>query len=102
MRLAEWRIGQGLTQAELAEKLGCEQSFISQIERAADPMIPRRRWMLAIYRFTFGAVTPNDFYNLPVLEQLALPMDDQKPAAPAPAPLFDRAVEAAPAMARAA
>lgn len=100
MRLAEWRIGQGLTQSELAAKLGCDQSFISYIERANDPMIPRREFMLKIYRFTFGAVTPNDFYNLPVLEQLALPMEDQKPAAPSPAPLFDR--EPAPEMARAA
>jgi transcriptional regulator with XRE-family HTH domain len=86
MRLAEWRIGQGMTQAQLADRLGCEQSFISQIERATDPMIPRRRWMLAIYRLTWAAVTPNDFFDLPELEQLALPMDDQ---AAAPAPLLE-------------
>jgi len=94
MRLAEWRISEGMTQAQLADRLGCEQSFISQIERAHDPMIPRRRFMLSIFRLTFGAVTPNDFYNLPVLEQLVLPMGDDQPASLrvlAPAPLLEGA-----------
>lgn len=86
MRLAEWRIEQGLTQAELADRLGCDQSYISLIERATDPQIPRRQWMLKIYRLTHGAVRPDDFYNLPILEQLKLPLEDD---APASAPLFD-------------
>jgi len=82
MRLAEWRIEQGLTQSELAARLGCDQSYISLIERSTDPQTPRRHWMLKIYRLTRGAVTPNDFYDLPDLNQPALQLEF-------PAPLLD-------------
>jgi transcriptional regulator with XRE-family HTH domain len=34
MRLAKWREEQDLSQAELADRLGCDQSYISRIERA--------------------------------------------------------------------
>jgi transcriptional regulator with XRE-family HTH domain len=86
MRLAKWREEQELSQADLAEKLGCDQSFISRIERAVGPQIPSRGWMLKIHQLTRGEVTPNDFYDLPPIDQLQLPME-----APAPAPLFDQA-----------
>lgn len=31
--LSEWRSRQGLTQAELAEKVGVDQSYLSRLER---------------------------------------------------------------------
>lgn len=65
MRLAAWRKAEGKTQEWLADQLGCTQSYISQIERAEEPIIPRRAVMLKIVRLTGGAVQPNDFYDLP-------------------------------------
>lgn len=90
MRLAEWRKQQGLKQWELAERLGCSQPFISLIERADDGQVPSREWMVKIYQLTRGAVAPNDFYDLPPIGQLELPIGP-----PAPAPLFDAPAEAA-------
>lgn len=46
--------------------------------------IPGRDFMVEIYKLTRGAVTPDDFYDLPPIGQLELPM-----APPAPAPLLD-------------
>lgn len=83
MRLAKWREEQDLSQAALAELLGCDQSYISRIERAVSPQIPSRGWMLKIHNVTHGVVSPNDFYDLPPIGQLELPME------PAPAPLLD-------------
>jgi transcriptional regulator with XRE-family HTH domain len=83
VRLAEWRKQQGWTQDELAGQLDCSQSFVSLIERATDPQIPGRDWMVKIYQLTRGAVAPNDFYELPPIGQLELPIE------PSPAPLFD-------------
>lgn len=71
-----------MTQDELACELGCGQAFISGIERHGG-QIPRRDWMLKIYRLTRGAVTPDDFYDLPPIDQLDLPID------PPPAPLLE-------------
>lgn len=65
MKLALWRKKEGVTQVELAEQLGCSQSYISQIERARDPIVPGPGIMAEIYRLTGGAVQPNDFYDLP-------------------------------------
>lgn len=88
MRLAKWREEQDLSQAELAEQLGCDQSFISRIERATNPQIPSRGWMLKIHQLTRGEVSPNDFYDLPPVGQLTLPLE---PETLAPAPLLDHA-----------
>lgn len=85
MRLAEWRKQQGWTQDELAARLDCSQPFVSLIERAADPQIPGRDWMIKIYQLTKGAVSPNDFYDLPALGQLELPI-----GTPGELSLFDR------------
>ena len=90
MRLVEWRKSEGLTQDELADLFGCTQPVISALERTGNS-VPRPDLMLKIYRKTFGAVSPNDFYNLPVLEQLTLPMEERKPRPIAPAPLVDLA-----------
>jgi transcriptional regulator with XRE-family HTH domain len=84
VRLAEWRKLQGWKQDELAGELGCTQPFISEIERASAPKIPGRAWMVKIYQLTRGAVTPNDFYDLPPIGQLELPIGP-----PAATPLLD-------------
>jgi transcriptional regulator with XRE-family HTH domain len=76
VRLAEWRKQQGWKQEELASALGCTQPFISEIERATAPKIPGRCWMLKIWQLTRGAVAPNDFYDLPPIGQLELPIED--------------------------
>jgi transcriptional regulator with XRE-family HTH domain len=89
MRLAEWRRERRMTQSELASAIGCTQSAISNFERAdtlARSQIPGPDLIVAIYRLTRGAVTPNDFYSLPPLDQLELPMTN-----PAPAPLLEGA-----------
>lgn len=93
MRLVEWRKWQGLTQEELAKLLRRKQPTVSAIERWPNNSIPSPALMLSIYRVTSGAVTPDSFYNLPVLEQLPLPMEDRKPRAVAPAPLLDGCVQ---------
>lgn len=67
MRLAIWRKKAGKTQADLADALGCSQSYISQIERADSPLVPGPAIMIEIYRLSNGVVQPNDFYDLPVL-----------------------------------
>jgi len=67
VKLAEWRRNQGIRQAGLAMALGCSQSYISQIERACEPIIPGTALMIAIYQMTGGQVQPNDFYTLPGL-----------------------------------
>lgn len=67
MKLAEWRRKEGMTQAAMAVELGCSQSYISQIERAVDAVVPGPAVMIAIYNLTGGRVQPNDFYALPSL-----------------------------------
>lgn len=67
MKLATWRKERGMTQVDLAAALGCSQSYISQIERAVEPIVPSRELMAVIFRVTDGAVEPNDFYDLPAL-----------------------------------
>lgn len=67
MKLAEWRRKEHMTQAALAAELCCSQSYISQIERAVDALVPGPALMVLIYQITGGAVQPNDFYSLPML-----------------------------------
>lgn len=70
MKLAAWRKAKGWTQDNLAEALGCSQPYVSQIERAADPIIPGPELMRKLYVLSLGEVQPNDFYDLPALELL--------------------------------
>ncbi len=65
MKLAEWRKRKGMTQMDLANELGCSQSYVSQIERSNDPIVPGPALMVVIFQLTDGAVQPNDFYALP-------------------------------------
>jgi DNA-binding XRE family transcriptional regulator len=73
MRLAEWRKQEGYNQQQLADALGVTQPTISYVERANDPQMPQPDLMRRIYALTRGAVTPNDFYDLPPIDQLELP-----------------------------
>jgi len=83
---------EGFSQQELADALGCTQSFISNIERASDPQIPRNRDFYAkVYALTRGEVDANSFIfpdGFPSVDQLALPLK------PEPAPLFEAAASA--------
>jgi transcriptional regulator with XRE-family HTH domain len=63
MKLAEWRKGQGKTQAEVAETLGVNQPQVAKFELGQ--VIPNRRDMAAILFATRGQVTANDFYYQP-------------------------------------
>lgn len=87
MRLATWRREKGLTQEELASRLGCTQPYISLLERSAEPAAPSSDFMRRLCRLTRGAVTPNDIVfpdGLPDFDTAELPFE-------APAPLLDGA-----------
>ena len=81
MKLAKWRNQEGMTKADLAGELGCSQSYVSQIERARDPIIPGPGIMCVIYVLTSGQVQPNDFYDLP---QCGTTSDDDEQASACP------------------
>lgn len=68
MKLAQWRKEEGWTQGKLAAEIGCSQSYISQIERAIDPIIPSSDVLRSIYVVSRGKVQPNDFYDVPAWE----------------------------------
>lgn len=65
LKLAEWRKREGKTQEWVAAELGCTQPYISQIERATQPIIPGAEVMERIFLLTNGEVEPNDFYDVP-------------------------------------
>ena len=88
VRLADWRKTEGWSQQKLADELDIAQCNVSQIERVGSTQIPSREVMRKIWTLTKGEVSPNDFYDLPALEQLELAIGE-----PAPAPLFDSALQ---------
>ncbi len=67
MKLAAWRKQHGWTQEKLAVELGWSQSYVRQMERAIDPLIPGAPIMIQIYVLSAGQVPPNEFYDLPDL-----------------------------------
>lgn len=69
VKLAKWRKMQGMTQSALANALGCTQPYVSQIERAQNPMVPKHELMARIFDLTNGQVGPTDFYDLPNLSR---------------------------------
>jgi transcriptional regulator with XRE-family HTH domain len=82
MRLADWRKEQGYTQQQLADQLGVNQSAVSYWERSLNPYLPQPDAMRRIFALTRGAVSPNDFYDLPPIGQAELPdlaPDDSAP-----------------------
>ena len=68
VKLAKWRKLRGMTQAQLGAAIECSQPYVSQMERANDPIVPGGDLMARIYSLTDGQVQPNDFYELPRLE----------------------------------
>lgn len=62
MRLKDYLKAAGMTRAEFAKMVGCEQPTVSRYLRGR---VPAPEVMARIVAATNGAVTPNDFYNLP-------------------------------------
>ena len=69
MRLAAWRQSKRRTQASVALALGVAVSTVASWEQGKK--IPGAAFMVLIYRMTEGAVSPNDFYDLPDLHHPA-------------------------------
>ena len=62
MKLKEWMDNEELSQAKMADMVGCDQATISRIlagNGCAD------EWKRRIYEITGGLVTPNDLFGLP-------------------------------------
>lgn len=83
--LRVWREGQApkLTLDAAAAAVGTVRQVWWDWERGR--RIPSQRFMAAIWKFTAGAIAPNDFYDLPPIGQMPLPFGA------APAPLLDYA-----------
>lgn len=64
MKFRDWLKQVGYTQAEYGRLKGKPQQTIA---RYCADRIPDRQMMVTIYRDSHGAVTPNDFYDLPPL-----------------------------------
>jgi transcriptional regulator with XRE-family HTH domain len=82
--LREWRNQSELSRRELAEKLRTDAATIYRWELSRgqpDKRIPTSGFMGRIYQLTGGAVAPNDFYDLPPIGQMELPIEGE-PAAP--------------------
>lgn len=65
MKLADWRRNVGMTQEELAAKLGLIPGSVARYESGA--RMPAAAVMVEIFALSGGAVQPNDFYALPDL-----------------------------------
>lgn len=63
MKLRNFRIAQGLSQAKLAKKLGVTELSVLKYEQGRT--IPSRAVMRRLFELSAGSVTPNDFYELP-------------------------------------
>lgn len=63
MKLSDWRKREGLTQVQVAEKIGRTHPTVSRIE--AGEHRPDWATLEAITALTGGEVTPNDFIDLP-------------------------------------
>lgn len=65
MKLGDWRRSQGLTQEDLAARLGLIPVSIARYESGL--RLPGPAVMIQIFEISGGAVQPNDFYALPDL-----------------------------------
>ena len=63
MKLREWRVGKGYAQGETGALIGVSGVTVSRYETGG--RIPEHDVMVQIATVTNGAVTPNDFYDLP-------------------------------------
>lgn len=85
MRIGEYLTMNGLTQRQMAEALDVHTLTVNRW--ANSRALPGRKDMVRIFVWTHGAVTPNDFYDLPDLDALQA---RSHPAAPSyNAPLRD-------------
>jgi transcriptional regulator with XRE-family HTH domain len=64
MTLNEYMRQHKLRDADMAESLAMDRSNISRLRRGL--ILPSARVLSRISTATKGAVTPNDFYNVPV------------------------------------
>lgn len=64
--LHKFRVEKQLTQEALADALGVTKGMISKWERGE--AVPRRQYLSAIFNFTGGAVTANDFMQIEAAE----------------------------------
>lgn len=74
MRLREYRESVSKTRAAAAGEIGTAVETMRRYELPPghpSAAIPAREIMRRIYVWSAGTVTPNDFYDLPVLEQAA-------------------------------
>lgn len=67
MKLAQWRRASGKSQLQVAEAIGSTAASIARYE--AGTRIPEAGAMRALYLLTHGAVRPDDFYDLPDLNE---------------------------------
>lgn len=65
MRLKDYRISQGLTQAEMAARIGVRRDSYARYELGL--RVPRREVQTRIYLETGGQVPPGSYYDLPAL-----------------------------------
>ena len=63
MKLASYITANGLTDTTFAKLIGRTQSTVSRIRRGV--AMPDHETALAVYQATNGAVSPNDFFDLP-------------------------------------
>ncbi len=66
MKLESWRIKEGLSIQDLAERIG--ESYETTRRYITGCRRPQAAQMTKIYVVTGGAVTPNDFHELPDLK----------------------------------
>ena len=79
MTLREWREKRRLSRRDVAERLHTDTTTIFRWELArghSDKRIPTSGYMDAIFQLTRGAVDPNSFYELDLVDaQPELPLD---------------------------
>ncbi|MFN3991215.1 MAG: helix-turn-helix domain-containing protein [Erythrobacter sp.] len=63
MKLADWRRASGMTQEELAARLGLIPGSVARYESGS--RLPAPAVMIRLFEISDGAVQPNDFYALP-------------------------------------
>ncbi|MGY4224398.1 transcriptional regulator with XRE-family HTH domain [Bradyrhizobium sp. USDA 4503] len=67
MKLSDWIAREGLSHQEVGDRIGKSQAAVSRY--AAGKRMPDEETLIKIFEVTAGEVTPNDFVDLPVIEQ---------------------------------
>lgn len=72
MKLEKFRQEEGLSYAALAELIGLGRARAKDAERYCKGAVPRDdATMVKIVEITKGQVTPNDWYDLPPMNEVA-------------------------------